>query len=1272
MADDRTHEGSMLSRPTNGSTDASDHHIPLRSDPPSMKETPDVQVKDGIPLQETPWTGTEYMAEEETNHDIDDESSKWVSDVSYDDLLTSLGEFGWRQKMVAALVSYHDTNIAFQIISSVFVMAVVSHRCAIPGLANDTWTIQNEGHALLVNLTIPPGVSQPYSGCLTYTDVWLDGRNRTQLHGSADVDVEDYKGNGFPLGSTRNSTTACDQYVYDTSRYESTITMDLDLVCGRSMYRSHAQMMIMLGCLVGSQMAGLISDTWGRKLPMTILMMVNVVSMFCITLVRHYSVLLFVVFLVGMSCMGAACSGFMIGLEMLGPSKRVWLGVMTGTFFSTGLLVLSLLAYFLRDWTSLHLACSAFTLPYLAYWWLVPESPRWLLIKGRVKEAQVILSRIARANKKTFDPAVLHSLHISSAPQMSLWNVLFHTQKLIGRHLIIFFSWFVASFSYYGVSYNVGSLGGNVYLNMATGALMDIGFFLLCAPFMTRFGRRPLSSVFFFVTGVACIATLFPVIYASEDQQWMTVVLALMGRCSMAVAFAFIWVYSSELFPTVMRNSGHGAASMCARVGGLVAPYVANMSLDGAAGKAIPLVIFGVPSIVVSLLTLCLPETLNRSLPDSVEDAVSMSRPKSCQPVDRSSPFYFLNEVSMADDSTHEGSMLSRPTNGSTDASDHHIPLRSDPPSMKETPDVQVKDSIPLQKMSWKGKELEAEEEAIDNEDDESSKWVRGMSYDDLLTSLGEFGWRQKMVTVWVSFHDCNLGIQLLSSVFIMAVVSHRCAIPGLANDTWTIQNEGHALLVNLTIPPGVSQPYSGCLIWLDGWNRTQLHGSGSSDVDVDHQENGKEEEAGGSTGNYTTTCDRYVYDTSTYESSISMDLDLVCGRSMYRSHAQMMIMLGCLVGSQMAGLISDTWGRKLPMMILMVVNVVSMFCLTFVRHYSVLLLVVFLVGMSAMGAMCPGFMIGLEVMGPSKRIWLGLMSGVSFSFGMLLLSFLAYFIRDWTTLQLVCSAFTLPYLAYWWLVPESPRWLLIKGRVKEAQVILSRIARANKKTFDPAVLHSLHISSAPQMSLWKVLFNTQKLIGRHLIIFFSWFVASFSFYGVSYNVGSLGGNVYLNMATGALMDIGSFLLCAPFMTRFGRRPLSSVLFFVTGVACIATLFPVIYASEDQQWMTVVLALMGRCSMAVVFAFIWVYSSELFPTVMRNSGHGAASVCARLGGLVAPYVANMSLDGAAGKAIPLVIFGVPSIVVSLLTLCLPETLNRSLPDSVEDAVSMSR
>ena len=59
--------------------------------------------------------------------------------------------------------------------------------------------------------------------------------------------------------------------------------------------------------------------------------------------------------------------------------------------------------------------------------------------------------------------------------------------------------------------------------------------------------------------------------------RWITVVLANVGKFGVSAAFAVIYVWSAELFPTMVRNSGMGSSSMMARVGGMICPYIADL-----------------------------------------------------------------------------------------------------------------------------------------------------------------------------------------------------------------------------------------------------------------------------------------------------------------------------------------------------------------------------------------------------------------------------------------------------------------------------------------------------------------------------------------------------------------------------------------------------------------------------------------------------------------------------------------------------------------------
>lgn len=70
------------------------------------------------------------------------------------------------------------------------------------------------------------------------------------------------------------------------------------------------------------------------------------------------------------------------------------------------------------------------------------------------------------------------------------------------------------------------------------------------------------------------------------------------------------------------------------------------------------------------------------------------------------------------------------------------------------------------------------------------------------------------------------------------------------------------------------------------------------------------------------------------------------------------------------------------------------------------------------------------------------------YTFGLMMLAGITYFIRDWRLLALVTSVPFLLYFLYILVMPESPRWLLAEDRLEEALKILETMARINGKPF--------------------------------------------------------------------------------------------------------------------------------------------------------------------------------------------------------------------------------
>ncbi|KAJ8949971.1 hypothetical protein NQ318_002379 [Aromia moschata] len=108
---------------------------------------------------------------------------------------------------------------------------------------------------------------------------------------------------------------------------------------------------------------------------------------------------------------------------------------------------------------------------------------------------------------------------------------------------------------------------------------------------------------------------------------------------------------------------------------------------------------------------------------------------------------------------------------------------------------------------------------------------------------------------------------------------------------------------------------------------------------------------------------------------------------------------------------------------------------------------------------------------------------------------------------------------------------------------------------------------------------------------------------------------------------------------------------------------------NTQQWLVVVLAMIGKLAITASYGAVYIFSTEQFPTVIRNAGLGAGSTCARLGSIIAPYI---NITTHVWTPLPLLIFGSLSFIGGILSLVLPETLNKKLPETMEEGEEFGR
>ncbi|XP_013381647.1 solute carrier family 22 member 3-like [Lingula anatina] len=199
------------------------------------------------------------------------------------------------------------------------------------------------------------------------------------------------------------------------------------------------------------------------------------------------------------------------------------------------------------------------------------------------------------------------------------------------------------------------------------------------------------------------------------------------------------------------------------------------------------------------------------------------------------------------------------------------------------------------------------------------------------------------------------------------------------------------------------------------------------------------------------------------------MDFQLVCKDSSKVRSIQVIFLSAVLVGSIIGGILADYCGRKPVFIVACLLHGSAGVAAAFSPNFTAFAIFRFLVGLASPNIFASAMVLALELVGPSRRMVAGLAPEFAWCTGLVLLTPLAYLIRDWRYLQLAVSVPSFLYISLWWLIPESPRWLLTRGHTERAEKILRWAAKVNKKTlpaniFDEKTLEKTEYVSPLEM----------------------------------------------------------------------------------------------------------------------------------------------------------------------------------------------------------------
>jgi OCT family organic cation transporter-like MFS transporter 4/5 len=132
-------------------------------------------------------------------------------------------------------------------------------------------------------------------------------------------------------------------------------------------------------------------------------------------------------------------------------------------------------------------------------------------------------------------------------------------------------------------------------------------------------------------------------------------------------------------------------------------------------------------------------------------------------------------------------------------------------------------------------------------------------------------------------------------------------------------------------------------------------------------------------------------------------------------------------------------------------------------------------------------------------------------------------------------SLINVPLLLTLFIIPESPRWLIGKGRFEEAKTILIKGAKINNLDVPKHwnfTKNKTEEKAPTTISLFKTPYLRMYTLGMYIL----WFGHGFVYYGIGLNIGNIGGNLFVNFTIFGLVDVPAFILCAIVMAKFNRK----------------------------------------------------------------------------------------------------------------------------------------
>ncbi len=259
----------------------------------------------------------------------------------------------------------------------------------------------------------------------------------------------------------------------------------------------------------------------------------------------------------------------------------------------------------------------------------IPESPRWMLTRGRDADAHNVLRQIGGQTYASAEIAnIRSSLAAEAFVEASSWREILRPNirriVLIGIGLAVLQQWTGINilFNYAAEVYRSAGYGANdIFLNIVITGAINLVFTILAMLLVDRIGRRPM--MIFGCIGIGASHLLCAWAYRAGWPAGAVLVLTLSAIACYALTLAPVtWVLISEIFPNRVRSHGVSVAVSALWIASFLLTYSFPF-LNRSVGSSGTFLVYGVICLAGCVfVAFTVPETKGRSL-EQIESSIT-------------------------------------------------------------------------------------------------------------------------------------------------------------------------------------------------------------------------------------------------------------------------------------------------------------------------------------------------------------------------------------------------------------------------------------------------------------------------------------------------------------------------------------------------------------------------------------------------------------------------------------------------------------------------